>query len=267
MKNKCLLILSMCLLSYGLNSQITLDHSFNYSTTVTKINESTYKYFLMDVPNKQCRIYNMDFSLYKTIDLPVEEGAWLYDIRFVSERLFNDDSNIEVLYTTYKWITTNTNTGEGYYVYRSKVMSENGTVLLDVPGALYSYVNEVSPEKYSLFLFIYDLSVDPYTISTNIYKLPGQLNTIDGAKKSAVHTSVYPNPATGLINIEYILPPDIKLARIHILDASGRKHSEYLVDGSTDRLSIETNLFPPGIYFYYLESGELRSEAGKFVIE
>lgn len=67
----------------------------------------------MDEPTSQCRIYNPNFSLYRSITLAVPAGEWLYDICFVSENLFNSGSKLEMLYTFYKWVITDQNNGDG----------------------------------------------------------------------------------------------------------------------------------------------------------
>jgi len=43
--------------------QITLQKTYNYSTAVVKLETLGYKYYLMDVPANQVRIYNMDHSI------------------------------------------------------------------------------------------------------------------------------------------------------------------------------------------------------------
>lgn len=264
---KSIFIFCLFLISQTALPQLSLSHSFDYSANITMINATTYKYFIMDVPNEECRIYNPDFSIYRTISVPIPDGEWLYDIRFVAEDLFNTDQNIELLYTYYKWITTNVNSGDGYYVYHSKLISETGSVLLDVPGALYSYIKETSPEEYSLFLYIYNLSVDPYTIKTNIYSIPGKLNSFDEAKKSSVLLNAFPNPADQYLDIEYILPQGTPMASLHIIDNSGREHSVYKVDGFSGKLRLQTNEFIPGIYYYYLENQGQKSEVKKVIME
>src|SRR5210317_1798820 len=70
-----------------LQAQVTLEKTYNYSGTLTAIDSNEYKYFVMDVPMKQCRIYNEDHSLFKTINLTVPEGYFLYDIKFVSRKV------------------------------------------------------------------------------------------------------------------------------------------------------------------------------------
>ena len=151
-KNLSTVLLVFCSVLY-VSGQIQLEHTYNYSANVTKINDTDYKYFLMDVEQNQCRIYNTDFTLFKTIVLDVPSGSYLYDIRFVSQTLFNLDNNIEILYTYYTWIITNETTQEGYYEYYSKVINEQGTDLLNAPGVLYSYVKNTGQDELSLIFF------------------------------------------------------------------------------------------------------------------
>ena len=261
---KLAFLLALNLLFLGLFGQISLEKTFNFSTNVTKINETTYKYFLMDVPNAQTRIYNLDFSVYKTINLPVPGGEWLYDVRFISENLFNDDAKLEILYTYYKWAVVGTS---GYYVYHTKVINEDGVELLDAPGALYSYVKEVSENEYGLFLYAYDLSVDPFIIWTNIYSLPGKLFSIHQAKKSALSLNAYPNPASDFVNIDYTLPEGVSFANLHLIDALGREQGVYQLDGFTDHLRLQTSDFLAGTYLYYLESDGIKSETSMIIIQ
>jgi hypothetical protein len=62
------------LLAFALNAQVTLDKKYDYSTSVVKLETLGYKYYLMDVPLGQCRIYNTDHSLLKTINCNIPGG-------------------------------------------------------------------------------------------------------------------------------------------------------------------------------------------------
>jgi len=145
-------------------------------------------------------------------------------------------------------------------------VSEDGNVLLDVPGALYSYVKEVSENEYGLFLYCYDLSVTPFIIWTNIYSLPGKLFTIDQAKKSGFSINTYPNSASDFVNIDYSLPDGVSVAKLHLLDINNIEHGVYQLDGFTDHLRLQTRDFIAGTYFYYMESGGIKSETKKVII-
>jgi hypothetical protein len=251
----------------SLGAQLSLTHSFNFSANITKINESEYKYYLMDVSTSQCRIYNPDFSLYKAITLAVPGGEWLYDIRFVSENLFNSDSKLEMLYTFYKWVITDQNTGDGYYEYHSMVVNEEGTILLDAPGALYSYVKETGIGEYSLFLYVYDFSLNPESIKTNIYRLPGTVNEIYDLQKKNYTLHCYPNPNPDVLTIDFSLPEDMTGADLHIIDGTGHSIDKYRVNGNSGKFQLRTVTYMPGLYYYFLEHEGRRSEVKKIVIQ
>ena len=149
------------------NAQISMEHSFPYSTTITKTTNSGYKYFAMDVVNNQCLIYDTDYSLWKTINLQIPAGHYLYDVKYVSDNLFDTDAGIELYYTYYFYDTT-----AFYYTYYSKIINEDGSVILDLPGCYYSEIIK-GATGYILLAYIWDFSVYPSTLNTVVYSLPG----------------------------------------------------------------------------------------------
>lgn len=246
--------------------QITLQKTYNYSTAVVKLETQGYKYYLMDVPASQCRIYNMDHSLFKTINCSVPNGYFLADIKFVSENLFNADSQIELAYTYYKYVSTSTSY---YYIYGAKVITENGTVLQPIDGAQYLYVNKTGDSEYKLFAYCFDYSVSPEKVWTNIYGLTGSLVSVLNISGNQPDNflNAYPNPATDIIRVEYALPDDIKSARLHILDSSGKTVKNFLVDGHSDHLALNVNDLSSGIYHYYIEFDNSRTSLKKLIVQ
>lgn len=120
---KELIIITFSLMLFGtLHAQVTFNKKYDFSTSVVKLETLGYKYYLMDVPNEQCKIYNLNHSLFKTINCSVPNGFYLTDVKFVSENLFDNDSEIEILCTYYKYISTATSY---YYEYDSKIINEN----------------------------------------------------------------------------------------------------------------------------------------------
>lgn len=261
------IILTACLslfMMFGF-SQITLQKTYNYSTSVVKLETFGYKYYLMDVPNSQVRIYNMDHSVFKTINCSVPIGYYLTDIKYVSDNLFNSDSQIELAYTYYKYVTTSTSY---YYIYGAKVINESGTVLQPIDGAQYLYVNKTGDTEYKLFAYCFDYSVSPEKVWTNIYSLSGSLVSalnISGNQPDNF-MNAYPNPATDIIRVEYALPANIKSARLNILDSSGKTVKNFLIDGHSDHLALNVNDLSSGIYHYYIEYDNHRTSAKKIVI-
>lgn len=139
----------------ALNAQITHEHTYNYSGTLTEIDSGEFKYYVMDVPMKQCRIFNEDHSLYKTLNLAVPDGYFLYDIKFVSRKTFNTDENIELLYIYYKTTLVNS---EYVYNYGMKVVNENGNVLLNLQDGGLAEIKEFdgAPKLFAYQYIYYD---------------------------------------------------------------------------------------------------------------
>ena len=246
------------LISTGIIAQtISKEFRFDYSVSVTKLNDTETKLYLMDVLTNQCRIYNTDYTLYKTINLSIPTDNYLYDIRFVSTNMFNTDSKIELLYTYYAWISTDNN-GNGYYVYNTKVINESGNVLINAPGVLYSYVKNRS-DKYKLFLYGYDYSVSPYKVWTDIYPINGTVN-IEYLSESQAFEPAYPNPASESINIPYPSSENIS-AKLKVIDNTGKVIRNLPTYNSMGKITLPVNDLSAGIYHYYLEYGNGNTSA------
>ncbi|MFY9150435.1 MAG: T9SS type A sorting domain-containing protein [Prolixibacteraceae bacterium] len=247
-------------------SQVTLQKTYNYSTTVVKLESLGYKYYLMDVPNSQVRIYNMDHSLFKTVNCNVPNGYFLADIKYVSENLFNSDSQIEFVYTYYKYVSTSSSY---YYIYGSRIINENGTNLQTIEGARYIYVNKTGDAEYKLFAYCFDYSVFPEKVWTNIYGLSGSLLTeinISG-KNQDTFLNAWPNPASNIVQIAYELPENVKNAQLYLLDPNGRPVKNYMIDNHTDNLALNLNDLSAGTYLYFIEYGNKRTEVKKIIVQ
>ncbi len=262
-------ILSTLILMFSIAvvyGQITLQKTYNYSTAVVKLETLGYKYYLMDVPASQVRIYNMDHSVFKTISCSVPNGYYLADIKYVSENLFNSDSQIELVYIYYKYVPTSSSY---YYIYGAKVINESGSDLLSIDGARYINVNKTGETEYKLFAYCYDYSIFPEKVWTNIYGLTGSLVSalnISGSQPD-YFLNAYPNPATDIIRVDYALPDDIKSARLNILDSSGKTVKNFLVDGHSNHLALNVNDLSSGIYHYYITYDNQRTISKKIVVQ
>ena len=115
---------------YAANAQVTLEKTYNYSTSIVELENLGYKYYLMDVPNEQCRIYNLDHSLFKTINCNVPSNFYLADIKFVSQNLFDNDAGIEILCVFYRYYSS----GQ-YYEYDTKIINDDGSLITSINGA------------------------------------------------------------------------------------------------------------------------------------
>lgn len=261
-----LAILLSLLLSVSIHSQsqITLEHTYSgVSAAYINLPVSGYKYYIMDVTNSQCRLYNNDHSLWKTINLSVPANYYLYDIQYVTENLFNTDNTIELLYVSYTY-----NTSLAYYTYDTRIANENGTLLLSVPGAGYSYVYPAQTGS-KLFMWVYNYSVSPSTVNTLIYAIPGQ--TSSATNDSPVDEQVslqhaFPNPATNTVTIPYSLPPNVKQAELKLYNVSGALVKSFTIDHTFETLVMQTSDLPAGMYLYRIESAGFKSGTYKLSV-
>jgi hypothetical protein len=243
-------------------SQISFEAEYGYSGTYAKLSNSGYKFYVMDVPAQQCRIYNTNHSIWKTINLDVPADHYLYDVRYVSENLFTNDNTLSLCYIYYSYDVNNQ-----YYTYTAKFIKENGTVLLSVEGCQYVYVNTVDDDT-KMTLYVYDYSISPYTISTLVYDLPGQLvSSGEGSEFQVFNQQAFPNPARDYTIIPYELPESSHEGEIILTDSQGNTIQNYEVGRQFNDLMINTAQLPAGIYFYHLQSGNFRSEAKKIVVQ
>lgn len=261
---KTVILLTAIFMATGLMAQVTLDHTYNYSATVVKFETLGYKYYLMDVPRSECRIYNMDHSLYKTISCSTPSGCYLFDIKFLSEKTFDNDAGIELLYSYYKYYS-----GGDYYDYDSRIINEDGSEIVFIDGALYNYINKTGDDTYKLFSYCYNFSSFPEVIWTNIYSLPGApiLNASVVNQENQWSLNAYPNPTYETVKVAYSLPANVFSATLHLVDNTGRPVNQFIVDTYSDHLDLDVTSLSSGIYFYFIEADGKRSASQKLIVQ
>ncbi|MFT5647791.1 MAG: hypothetical protein ACI976_002486 [Aureispira sp.] len=133
MKTLCLFLCS--LVHYSLLAQISFENTYT-DGSINRVNlaSSGEKYYLLDVPNTQVKIYSSDHTSWKTINLSIPTGTTIDGIS-ISENKVNTDNLVEVVYTV-----SNFSTG----FKESYIVNELGTILLSVPNASALFVNEVA---------------------------------------------------------------------------------------------------------------------------
>ncbi len=248
----------------ALNAQVTLDKKYDYSTSVVKFETLGYKYYLMDVPNGQCRIYNTDHSLFRTINCNVPSGFYLSDVKFLSEKMFDTDSGIELLCTYYKY-----NSAQAYYEYDSKIINDDGSQITFIDGSLYNYINKTAENTWKLFSYCFDYSVVPEKVWTNIYNLPGTVVSAQylNEKSPDILLNAFPNPTTNTLKVAYTLPENVNQGILHLVDNTGRQVDQFIVDKHTGFLMLDVSRFQSGVYNYFIEYGNTKSPAKKVVIK
>lgn len=222
--------------------QVQLEQSYTISGTLTEIDEGEFKYFFMDVPLQQCRLYNEDFSLYKTISVTVPGNYYLYDMKFVSRRIFDLDDNIELLYTYIKEETVDTET---VYRYGLKIIDENGEVLLSLNDGGYAELKQGS-EGYKLLAYQYIWYDYYYLVYTNIYSIGGNLKSVPLRSESGLR--LFPNPVSR--NLHMAIDPSFAGVggKITITDLAGRQLYSESTKDIADVGSLSMERLPAGAY-------------------
>jgi len=264
MKQIAFILVFITVAATTLKSQVTLEHTYTaVSAAYVNLPVAGYKYYVMDVPNSQCKLYNNDHSLWKTINLSIPANYYLCDIQFVSENLFNTDNSIELLYVSCIY-----NSSLAYYTYDTRIANESGTILLSVPGGGYSLIYPAQTGS-KLLVWEYDFSVYPEKVNTKVYSIPGQTETGLNDSQAVSQFSLryaYPNPTSNTVTIPYNLPLNVTKAELNIYDVNGNLVKSFLIDHTFDNLMIQTNDLADGIYFYRIEAGEFKSQTFKLSV-
>ncbi len=266
MKNPRLLFLLFALMQTPVFvfSQIQLEHTYSHSGTFTKLSNSGFKFFVMDVGQNQCRIYNTDHTLWKTINLSVPGNQYLYDIQYISENLFTLDNSLCLVYTYYAYDETNL-----YYTYTTRVIKENGTLLLEIPGCQYYYVTDIEQTGSEFVTYSYDYSIFPYTIETAVYRLPGELVTSiqPDQPTNAQFMSMAPNPATDFITISLDQTGKLPFDKVILSDIQGNAVRTIWIKDKREQLNIPLNGLSRGVYICSLFTDNVMVNSQKIVVQ
>ncbi len=261
------ILLSVLMLTAGmvLFAQPSLETVYSVSTNICSLEKDGDKYYAMDIANKQCRLYNMDHSLFRTINLTVPEGYYLFDIQQISQHIFNQDDQIEFAYIYSRFNQTETS---WYYSYETRVINENGTEILKIPDAGHTLVIPTQDTERKFLVYIYDFYVIPATTQTQVYSLPSIPLKSETVYGSAYRLrNPYPNPASGMINIPVSLPPGVNKGYLQIYNISGQ-----LIDLREIKKTDESILIPggsllPGSYIYNISGKSQKSESKKVIVK
>lgn len=265
---KIVLLFILAFTIAGSSAQLSLENYYPVSANIIELEKSGFKYYTMDILNKQSQLYNMDHSIFKVFDLVVPDGYYLYNVQFVSEHLFNSDDLVELVYTYSMY--NETETGYWWYTYETRIINENGTELLKIPGAGYTDVLDAGDDGRKFLVWIYDYSVLPAITHTNVYSLPDHASSAKSLTGNAPGMNLgnpFPNPSSAHISVPVSIPYANTPGILNLYDMNGNLVKSLVVSDSDEILQIPSGTLLPGTYMINLNSGDEQSTAKKVIIK
>jgi hypothetical protein len=230
---------------------LSLENVYESRVTRVKLENSGEKYYTSLYPlNNQVIVYNSNYTLWKTINLPLPFNMLNNAIRVsaFSENIINPDALIELVYT----YSTGLLSG---YEYSSRVINENGDVLLEAEYVQDLYSSEIKGLKNKLIGYNFNPFKNSYI--GKVYSL-GTLGIADFNKKSNVF--IAPNPAKSFLHINTSIFPIIE-AEIYNLNGVLVKR-----ETSQNISKIDIEKLPTGIYIVNLTDSNNQKSTHKITV-
>lgn len=285
MKKTIIITVVTLIFALTAKSQITLENNYVIPTnsyrgglTSIKLDISGDKYLLYDYKAKQIKLYNLNHTIFKTINIPAlpkyrtGNSDSIVSISYITENLFNSDNLIEFVAYDGQFDTQLTTP----YFGSMKVFNENGITIfsgdslmpcLKRDATYYGYegkgdfiFNTTAGSK--MILFSYKNNIP----SQRVYSLPGILVTgIQKNNENYNNALPFPNPTNNSITLPYKLDSG-KEGKLVINDINGKILFEYKIDTTFDNVLIDTNTMTAGNYFYSIYSSDKKVSTGKFIV-
>ncbi len=227
---------------YGTNiytlPSLSLEKAYDSSVSRVILENSGEKYYTSQNPSdNQVKIYNSDHTLWKTIDLSTDNpfiSNNVTTVSSISESKINPDASIEVIYTY----------GTGLLIigteFSSRVINENGDILLDADFVRNLQINEINGLSNKIISYS---GSGQWNTGGSVYSL-NNLSTSDFNKNAKV--IMYPIPAKSFININSISAPIIEAT---VYNMNGALVKKEIAQNIT---KIAVDKLPTGIYIVNL---------------
>lgn len=244
---KLLLIVLLAFNTTFLSAQINLIHSFNSWEVFPFMKGSETWYAYVNYETISIDLLRPDFSLYKKVVLPVYDGheGYYTCIYNVSDKLFNDDDNIEILVFYFDEITGNR---------KSLVclVDEDSQFIQEV--AAYGYLpivcNFFISAEGTYMLSIKGARDDNNGVShavIDLFSLPGTCLSSENEKLPLLNA--WPNPGSDCIEIPYQLKTGTS-STMQIYDLKGTLIEQKTLNGPAGRIQLQTSQYQKGVYIY-----------------
>lgn len=244
------------LLAIPATAQITLEHTYPASITMTRLSSGRELYVVPVVHSAgagvyEVGLYNLNHSLYRQMMLPAPAGfSNSFSVSYVSDKLFDGDSTtIEMMMGISRPVGSST-------VSQMRIMRQDGSTLFTADSVISRSVSILNTRAGAKML-----------VYQKVYSLPGTYSAVAVQEDSDApsFSPAFPNPTTGTIHLPYSLRAG-QAGVLVITDLAGREVSQYQIGAGFADLLVETRSFAPGTYFYQVQAGGQTSPAARFVV-
>ena len=264
---KSFLILSLSFLLFSVKGQITLEHTFeNYVSygggyygggLRENILPPIINYYVSANDVEQLKLYNEDYSLYKTIVITPPANHIFNSYDLFQQNVFTNDNKITFFVSFYDTINER---------YNLRIYDENKTLVKDFGyfAEYYYGLHYTSNNKWHLCI-LRVVTEDPITgyltWETDIYSLPGTAAGVKSLQNKNTFSSPYPNPANATITLPYQLKQG-ETSVMRIYNTNGQLIETKQIDSMFDKILLNVSRYARGAYFY-----EVNGVSNKFIVK
>jgi hypothetical protein len=283
MKKTLLLFIILLLILKISPAQITLQWSVPYGFLITvPLEYAGTKLVYVNTTANQMVLYNLNGTVYKTIDVPAQQFPSPYPL-YLTETLFDTDSSTLEYALQVSDISSKT--------LRVRIYREDGTLLFSKDSAGFVSVMGTSingGDSRSIFnsdsgtYMHLGVMGFPLPANTFVYKLPGSLycapcgyggaGLADGNNdnyfgKESFNLNSFPNPAKHTTVVYYDFPEGIHEGTLNFYSLNGVLVKSFRVTDLFRYITVSTDDLQAGSYVYKIVANGNASEGRQMVIE
>ena len=136
-----------------------------------------------------------------------------------------------------------------------------------MPGGGYSVVYKIDEDIANLLVYVYDFSVSPFTVLTEVYSIPGVPYYVNEVGMGVKLKNAFPNPTSSYTTIPYTISNKVANAKIVIYNELGVEVYRNHISPSSNNFKLNTKQFSKGAYFYIIIADGYSSPSRKIIIQ
>jgi len=243
------------------NAQINLEHTFDGTVGHNGVfyTPSLGYYTYVNTATNQVRLYNEDYSLYKSITITPPANYSISNAYLFSKGIATTDEKITFFidFINPDIVSTDPNSYHSLRLY-----DEDGKMVKDFG---YAYIfsqnfHQVSNNKCRLSITRYKIPA-PITYETEIYSLPGVFTGVKNIQQNNTSLLPYPNPANTIITLPYQLKQG-ETSAMRIYSINGQLIETKQIDFVFDKVLLNVSSYTKGMYLY-----EVNGISNRFIVD